>query len=105
MSDNVIRLLPAEEEAVLRCYVTDSEEPASLEELYDALEVPADDKIARIVSRLQIAVAQILLHQVQDRLPQRAAVRSDGERPLKMYQRHRSHYFKRRYTRKDSSFT
>src|SRR5262249_37947956 len=92
MSNNVIRLLPPEEEAVLRCYVTGSEEPASLEQLYDALEVPADDKIASIVSRLQIAVAQILLHQVQDSLPQWAAVRSDGELLLnrKRHQRHRN---------------
>ena len=92
MSDNLIRLLPSEEEAILACYVTGSKEPASFQQLYDALEVPAADRIASITGRLEIAVAQILLHQVQDRLPQWAAVRSDGELLLnrKRHQRHRN---------------
>jgi hypothetical protein len=90
--DNVIRLLPAEEEAILACYITGSQEPTSFEQLYDALEVPAADRIASITSRLQIAVAQILLHQVQDSLPQWAAIRSDGELLLnrKRHKRHKN---------------
>ena len=73
MNDNVIHLLPAKEEAILRCYVTGARQPASFRKLYDALEIPVVDTIPGIISRLQIAVAQILLHDIQDSLPQWAA--------------------------------
>jgi hypothetical protein len=36
MNDNVIHLLPAKEEAILRCYVTGSRQPVSFRKLYDA---------------------------------------------------------------------
>ena len=76
IEDNVIRLLPAEEEAILACYVTGSNERASFQRLYDAIEVPAADATDGI-SRLEIAVAQIVLHHVQDSLPQWAAMKGD----------------------------
>ncbi len=75
MSANIIRLLPDEEQALLACYVTGSKQPASFQELYDTMEVPTNAE----PNRLQIVVAQILLHHVQDGLPQWAAITKDGE--------------------------
>jgi hypothetical protein len=66
MSANIIRLLPDEERALLECYVAGSQHPASFQQLFDTMEVPTD----AVPDRLQIAVAQILLHHVQDGLPQ-----------------------------------
>jgi len=74
MSANIIRLLPDEERALLECYVAGSQHPASFQQLFDTMEVPTD----AVPDRLQIAVAQILLHQVQDSLPQWAATTNDG---------------------------
>ena len=89
MNDNVIHLLPAEEEAILRCYVTGLRQPGSFRKLYDALEIPVVDTIPGIVSRLQIAVAQILLHHVQDSLPQWATMK--GDELLLNRRRHKRH--------------
>jgi len=75
MSANIIRLLPDEERALLECYVAGSQHPASFQQLFDTMEVPTD----AVPERLQIAVAQILLHQVQDSLPQWNAITNDGE--------------------------
>src|SRR6516225_10514607 len=69
MSANIIRLLPDEERALLECYVAGSQHPASFQQLFDTMEVPTD----AVPDRLQIAVAQILLHHVQNGLPQWAA--------------------------------
>jgi hypothetical protein len=85
--DNVISLLPAEEEAILACYLTGSKEPASFQHFYDAMEVPA--AIGGITPRIEIAVAQIVLHHVQDRLPQWAAMK--GEELLLNRRRHQRH--------------
>ena len=90
MNDNIIRLLPVDEEAILRCYITGSKEPASFQQLYDTLEVPVGNIVDEITSRLQIAVAQILLHGVQDSLPQWAAIGRDADLLLNR-RRHRSH--------------
>ena len=89
IEDNVIRLLPVEEEAILACYVTGSKEPTSFQQFYDAIEVPAADETDGI-SRLEIAVAQILLHQAQDSLPQWTTIK-DGEllRNRRRHQRHK----------------
>ena len=70
MSANIIRLLPDEERALLDCYVTGSDQPASFQQLLDTMEAPTN----AMPDRLQIAVAQILLHHVQDSLPQWAAI-------------------------------
>ena len=75
MSTSIIRLLPDEEWAVLQCYVTGSQHPAFFQQLFDTMEVPTD----AIPDRLQIAVAQILLHHLQDSLPQWAAITKDGK--------------------------
>jgi hypothetical protein len=75
MSANIIRLLPEQEQALLECYVSGSTQPASFQQLFDTMEVPAD----ATPDRLQIAVAQILLHDVQDSLPQWAAITTDGD--------------------------
>ena len=58
MSANIIRLLPDQEQALLACYVTGSKQPASFQELYDTMEVPTNAE----PDRLQMAVAQVLLH-------------------------------------------
>jgi hypothetical protein len=88
IEDNVIRLLPAEEEVILACYLTGSKELASFQQFYDAIEVPAADTTDGI-SRLEIAVAQIVLHHVQDSLPQWAAMR--GDELLLNRRRHQRH--------------
>jgi hypothetical protein len=69
MSANIIRLLPDEERALLDCYVTGSDQPASFQQLFDT-----GGPQQRNAGSLQIAVAQILLHHVQDSLPQWAAI-------------------------------
>jgi hypothetical protein len=86
MSANIIRLLPEQEQALLECYVSGSTQPASFQRLFDTMEVPAD----ATPDRLQIAVAQILLHDVQDSLPQWAAITKDGEF-VTNHRRHRRH--------------
>ena len=69
MSANIIRLLPDEERALFDCYVTGSDQPASFQQLFDT-----GGPQQRNAGSLQIAVAQILLHHVQDSLPQWAAI-------------------------------
>ena len=71
MTATIVRLLPADEHALLSCYVKGTSEPDNFDALYDALEVPAN----ATPPRLAIAVAQILLHHIQERLPQWASVR------------------------------
>jgi hypothetical protein len=56
MTATIVRLLPADEHAILNCYVKEISELDNFDALYDALEVPADAKSPR----LAIAVAQIL---------------------------------------------
>jgi hypothetical protein len=73
MTATVVRLLPAHELALLKAYVEGRKEPSGATAMYEALEVPADVP----VSRLSIAVAHILLHHIQETLPQWTAVR-DG---------------------------
>jgi hypothetical protein len=70
MAATIERLLPVDEQALLRAYVDGSSEPADAANIYDALEVPAN----ATPPRLAIAVAQILLHHVQGALPQWASV-------------------------------
>jgi hypothetical protein len=85
MTADIVRLLPDDEQAVLECYVTGSEAPASFRALFDAMKVPAD----ATPDRLQIAVAQILLHHMQDSLPQWAAI--SGDEILTNRKRHLRH--------------
>ena len=73
MTATIVRLLPADERALLQCYVEGTSEPDNAAAIYDALEVPAE----ATPPRLSIAVAQILLHHVQGTLPQWASVSSD----------------------------
>ena len=68
MSANIIRLLPDEERALLECYVAGSQHPPSSQHSTQWRYQPT-----RCPDRLQIAVAQIPLHHVQDSLPQWAA--------------------------------
>ena len=69
----LVRLLPADELALLKCYVEGTPEPEEFDALYRALEVPAPNG----VPRLAIAVAQIILHEIQGSLPQWASVSDD----------------------------
>ena len=73
MTATIVRLLPADEQALLKCYVEGTSEPADAAALYAELEVPND----ATPPRLAIAVAQILLHHVQGTLPQWASVSGD----------------------------
>jgi len=86
MSANIIRLLPDEERALLECYVAGSQHPPSFQQLFDTMEVPTNAE----PDRLQIAVAQIVLHHVQDGLPQWASTTSDGT-VVTNRQRHKRH--------------
>jgi hypothetical protein len=70
MAATIERLLPVDEQALLRAYVEGGSEPADAANIYGALEVPAN----ATPPRLAIAVAQILLHHVQGGLPQWASV-------------------------------
>ena len=85
MSAKIIRLLPDQEQAVLECYVTGSKQPASFLQLFEAMGVPTDAE----PDRLQIAVAQILLHHIQDSLPQWATMK--GDELLLNRRRHKRH--------------
>ena len=58
MTATIVRLLPVDEQALLKAYVGGTNEPDDVDAFYDALEVPNDAK----PPRLAIAVAQILLH-------------------------------------------
>jgi hypothetical protein len=73
VNKSVIRLLPDIEQKVLRCYVEGSNEPDGAEAFYDEIGVPNEAE----PPRLNIAVAQILLHHIQETLPQWASVRGD----------------------------
>jgi hypothetical protein len=73
MSADIIRLLPDQERSLIECYVRRARPPASFDALYDELQVPTDAE----PSRLQIAVAQILLHDIQARLPQWITLNGD----------------------------
>ena len=66
MTATLVRLLPVDELALLKCYVEGTPEPEGFGALYHALEVPKSDYIPR----LAIAVAQIVLHEIQGSLPQ-----------------------------------
>lgn len=74
MSNPNALLFPSFELDAIEAYLT-VEEPPFLERLYETLEIPADAKPAA----LEIAVAQILLHRIQDQLPQWGCVNKDGE--------------------------
>ena len=73
MTATIVRLLPADEQALLKAYVEGASEPAEAAAIYDTLEVPA----GATPPRLAIAVAQILLHDIQGTLPQWASVRGE----------------------------
>jgi hypothetical protein len=66
MTRTIVRLLPADERALLKAYMEGSSEPAEAAAIYDTLEISA----SATPPRLAIAVAQILLHHVQGTLPQ-----------------------------------
>jgi hypothetical protein len=72
MPATIERLLPVDEQALLKAYVEGSE-PADAAAIYDSLEVPHD----AMPPRLAIAVAQILLHHIQGTLPQWSSARGD----------------------------
>lgn len=85
MNATIVRLLPADEQTLLKCYVEGTNEPSGVDAIYDALEVPTE----ATPPRLAIAVAQILLHEVQGTLPQWHA--SWGERVILNRQAHKRH--------------
>ena len=70
----LVRLLPADELELLKGYVEGTPEPEEFDAIYRALDVP----VTNDVPRRAIAVAQIILHEIQGTLPQWASVGSDG---------------------------
>jgi hypothetical protein len=84
MTATVVRLLPADEQALLKAYVEGTSEPDNADAFYDALEVPNH----ATPPRLAIAVAQILLHHVQATLPQWASI---GEKVILNRKAHKRH--------------
>jgi hypothetical protein len=74
MTAAIVRLLPADEHALLKAYVEGTSEPANAAAIYETLEVPA----GATPPRLAVAVAQILLHHVQGTLPQWSSVSADA---------------------------
>jgi hypothetical protein len=70
MTATIVRLLPDDEQALLKAYVEGTCGPAADAAIYDVLEVPDGATPPHIA----IAVAQILLHDVQGTLPQWASV-------------------------------
>jgi hypothetical protein len=85
MNAIIVRLLPADEQALLKCYIEGTSEPSGVDAIYNALEVPTE----ATPPRLAIAVAQILLHEVQGTLPQWAAF--FGERVILNRKAHKRH--------------
>jgi hypothetical protein len=73
----LVRLLPTDELALLKCYVEGTPEPKEFDTLYRALEVPDEALKLPGVTRLAVAVSQILLHEIQESLPQWASVSDD----------------------------
>jgi len=69
MTAVIVGLLPREELALLKCYIKGKREPDWADAFYDAIGVPKNP----IPPRLEVAVAQILLHHVQGSLPQWSA--------------------------------
>ena len=69
MTAVIVGLLPTEELALLKCYIKGKREPDWADAFYDAIGVPKNP----IPPRLEVAVAQILLHHVQGSLPQWSA--------------------------------
>lgn len=84
MTATIVRLLPVDEQALLKCYIEGKGEPPDAAAIYDALEVPAK----ATPPRLAIAVAQILLHDIQGTLPQWASIRETVTLNRKEHKRH-----------------
>ena len=66
MTNSVIRLIPSDEMLTLGSYLEGAAEPEQLEQFFDSIGVPNDAQ----TSRLSIAVAQIILNEIQGELPQ-----------------------------------
>jgi len=67
------RLLPLDEIAILKAYVEDAADSDELHAVNDALGVPENADVPRCA----IAVAQILLHGIQESLPQWSDFKDD----------------------------
>ena len=74
MSASIIKLVPDEELSILEAYFA-QEEVSELESIYDDFGVPEGSEEA---SRCSIAVAQILLHNIQEELPSWGCTKNDG---------------------------
>ena len=74
MTNEFVTLIPQIELDMIEAYLNGGSD-AAFDGYFDEHEVPAD----AIPSQLQIAVARILLKEIQGSLPQWAAVKEDGE--------------------------
>ena len=74
MTATILKLLPDEEVRILHTYIRGETDP-SLEEVYDTLRVPTEIEI----TRNEVAVAQILLSQIQENLPNWGFTNDDGD--------------------------
>lgn len=74
MTATLVRLLPEDEMAVLRCYIEGGSETPRIQSFYNELGIAENAEVPRGA----IAVAHILLHEIQDTLPQWASVGESG---------------------------
>jgi hypothetical protein len=77
MTDQVYSLLPSDELAVLKCFLEGSKEPDHFRHFYETIGVPTETS----APMLNIAVAHILLHEIQGGLPQWLGT-SFGRKPI-----------------------
>lgn len=74
MSAKIIKLIPDEEIAILRAYFNE-DESSDFDHIFDVIGVPNE---IYYVSRVAVAVAQILLNKIQDDLPNWGFLDSNG---------------------------
>ena len=74
MTATILKLVPDDELSILETYIH-KDTGTDLEAIYDALDVPEGSEDA---PRGAIAVAQILLHRIQDELPSWGCTNDDG---------------------------
>ena len=84
MTATILKLLPDDEVRILQTYIEGLSDP-SLESVYDTLNVPTELE----TTRNAVAVAQILLSSIQERLPNWVCVDSEGDLAVNRIPHHR----------------
>ena len=76
MTAKILKLLADDEVRILQAYVRKLKDP-TLEELYDLIGVPPKSELEP--TRIEVAVAQILLNEIQIGLPNWGCITNDGD--------------------------